>query len=188
MKPKTSISSSQILFCLSFLALLGAAFIAAVVSEHAPVFAAYKARGVAAEGTVTGKDIRVSRETTRKGRTRETKRRFLTVTYNGMSVTPHGEAAAGQPIRMAPHATTVSGDIQVGTTEYERHAMGSKALVTYLPDEPFKPKLTASVEAYTPLWQVATAVVLGLGGVVAGIFSWKQRRPRVPRLPVPVMS
>jgi hypothetical protein len=188
MKKKTKVSLSQILLCISILTLLGAGFIAAVVSEHAPVFAAFKEKGVAAEGTVTGKDIRVSQETSRKGRKRETKRHFLTFSYNGMSTTPHAEAAAGKPMRPAPHATTVHGDIQVSTGEYESHAIGAKTLVTYLPDSPFQPKLTASVEDYTPVWQITTAVVLALAGLATAFLSWKKRRPKIPVMPMSVMG
>lgn len=187
MSRKSKVSLSQILLCVSILAFLGAGFIAAVVSEHAPVFAAMKEKGLAAEGTVTGKEERVTTETGRKGRKREVTRQFLTVSYNGMSTTPHAEAVAGKPMRPAPYAVTISGDIQVGPTEYESHAIGSKVLVTYLPDKSFQPKLTASVRDYTPFWQIVTAVLLGLTGIATAFLSWKKRRPKVPALP-PVLS
>jgi len=180
MTKKSKVSASQIYLCICILALLGAAFIVAVVSEHAPVFAAFKEKGVAAEATVTGKEIRITESRTSKGKRRETKRHFLTVSYNGMSPTPHAAAAAGEPIQLGAHPTTISGDIQVATAEYENLAIGSKTLVTYLPNEMFKPKLTASVQDYTPFWQMVTAGVLLGGGIWTARMSWKRRPSKAP--------
>ena len=159
MNKKSKVSSSQIYLCVCIIALLLAAFIVAVVSEHAPVYAAFKEKGVAAEGTVTGKEIRITQGKSSKGKKRETKHHYLTVSYNGMSPTPHAAAAAGQPIQKGNHPTMISGDILVATAEYENLSVGAKTLVTYLPNEMFKPRLTASVQAYTPLvvlkvWQL----------------------------------
>ncbi len=180
MTKKSKVSASQIYLCVCILALLGAAFIVAVVSEHAPVFAAFKEKGVAAEATVTGKEIRVTESRTSKGKRRETKRHFLTVSYNGMSPTTHAAAVAGEPIKPGAHPTIISGDIQVATSEYEQLAIGSKTLVTYLPNDMFKPKLTASVQDYTPLWQMVAAGVLFGGGIWTAWMSWKRRQSKVP--------
>jgi hypothetical protein len=182
MTKKSKVSASQIYFCFSFVALLGAAFIVAVVSEHAPVFAAFKEKGMASEGTVVGKQIRIVTGKTSKGRKTETKQHFLSVSYNASSVTPHADAAAGKPIVPVKNPLVISGDIRVATAEYEGLAIGAKTLVTYLPQKVFEPRLTASVQNYTPVWQLVTAGVLFVGGVWTGIMSWKRR---VPKTPVP---
>lgn len=187
MSRKSKVSPAQIFLCISIIAFIIAGFIVMVVSEHAPVFAAMKEKGLSAEGTVTGKEERVTTETGRKGRKREVTRQFLTISYNGMSTTPHAEAAAGKPMRPAPHATTISGDVQVGPDEYESHSIGSKVIVTYLPDKPFTPKLMTSVRDYSPFWQIVTAVLLTLTGIATAFLAWKKRRPKVPALP-PVLS
>ena len=174
------ITRPSFLLCVSLLSLIGAGFIAVVVAEHAPVFAAMKREGRAAQATVTHKEIRVTRETTRKGRTRETKRHFLTVSYDGMSVTPHAAAAAGGPVHPSEHRTMVSADLQVATADYEAHDVGAQTLVTYLPDKVHQPKLTAAVERYTPFWQIVCAIGLAGAAVGAGMLAWRGRRRTLP--------
>ena len=181
---KSKVSASQIYLCVSILAILIGLFIIAVVSEHAPVFAALKEKGRTAEATVTGREIKVTESTSTKGKKRRNTSHFITVSYDCMSVTPHAEAADGQPLKPSQNPSVVSADIQVATAEYESLTPGSKTRVTYLPAEMFKPKLTASVQNYTPVWQVLTAVVLLLTGVATAWLSWKKRRPKMPPVPV----
>lgn len=180
MTKKAKVSASQIYLCVSILALLTSAFIVAVVAEHAPVFAAFKEKGVAAEGIVKGKEIRITETKTSKGKRRETKNHFLCVSYNGMSSTPHAVAAAGEPFKPVANPVMITGDIRVATAEYESLAIGAKTLVTYLPNEMFKPRLTSSVQNYTPFWQLVTAGVLFGTGIWTAIMSWKRRTPKTP--------
>ena len=179
MTKKPKVSASQIYLCVAILAVLTASFIVAVVSEHAPVYAAFKQKGVAAEGTVTGKDVRITYGKNRKGRQTETKSKYLTVSYKGMSGTPHADAVAGKPIVPGAKAPLISADILVANSEYDNLAIGAKTLVTYLPNEMFKPRLTASVQEYTPVWQLFTAGIL-FGLTAWTVFmSWKRRTPKV---------
>lgn len=180
MTQKSKVSASQIYLCVCILALLTACFIVAVVSEHAPVFAAFKEKGVAADATVKSKEIRVTETKSSKGKRRETKSHFLTVSYDGMSKTPHAAAAAGQPISPGANPTIISGDVRVATAEFESLAIGEKTRVTYLPNDMFKPRLTASVQDYTPFWQLVSAGVLFGVGFWTAFMSWKRRTPKMP--------
>ena len=182
---KSKVTPAQIFLCISILAILGGLFIIAVVSEHAPVFAALKEKGRTAEATVTGREIKVTESTSTKGKKRRNTSHYITVSFDCMAVTPHTEAAEGQPLKPSPSPSVVSADIQVATSEYESLAPGTKTRVTFLADKKFQPKLTASVQAYTPVWQILTAMVLLLTGGATAWLAWKKRRPKVP--PVPVM-
>ncbi len=179
MSSSSKVSRSQIFLCIALLTILGALFIGAVVSEHAPRYAKLKEQGLAAEGTVTRKDTIVKQEKSRKGRTREVTEHFVTVNYDGMSKTPYATAAAGKPYVASPYATMIHGDILVSSSEFEEIAEGAKLSVTYLPSESFKPLLTSTVMKYTPVWQMLTAILLLLVGVAACVLSWKTRVPRI---------
>jgi hypothetical protein len=175
MNKKSKVSVSQIYLCVSIVALIIGAFILTVVSNHAPVFAAFKRDGRSAEGTVVRREIEVTQGKTSKGRKKETKRHLVSLSYDGMSVTPHSEAMAGKPIVPGPNSLKITGTVQVATAEYEALTEGSKALVTYLPDKVFHPKLSASVEAYSPFWQRVSAFGLLALGAWAGVMSWRRR-------------
>jgi hypothetical protein len=180
MTKKSKVSASQIYLCVALLTLLVALFIVAVVSEHAPVYAAFKEKGLAAEGTVTGKEIRIVHGTNRKGRRTETNSYFVKVSYDCMSRTPHAEAVAGKPMNPTGSPSVITGEILVATAEYEGLAVGAKTLVTFLPNKKFEPRLTASVQEYTPVWQLFTAGILFGTAVWTSVMAWKRRIPKAP--------